>query len=157
MGVPIYPIRTGSIYTVSNGKPQLLIDAMHLQSLMNRGLVPMLFGDVVVSDAGFSIISGDDIMLDLGIRLRPTAALFLTDVKGILGSNGELIRTISNANIAVKEAGSIDVTGGLIRKMRAALELSRYTKTYICAIWDHDSIRSIINNEEPLGCTEFRT
>lgn len=156
VGVPIYPIRTGSVYAISDGKPHALIDMAHLYSIMGRGLVPMFFGDVVISNEGFSIISGDDIMLDLGMKLRPRAAIFLTDVRGILSPTGDLVKVIRDADVIVREGESIDVTGGLLRKLRVALELSRYTRTYLCAIWDLDSIRSVLDGKEPLGCTEFR-
>ncbi|WP_069808190.1 isopentenyl phosphate kinase [Vulcanisaeta thermophila] len=156
-GLPIYPIRTGSIYAVNNGKPQLLIDTAHLRLIMSRGLIPMLFGDVVPSDEGFSIISGDDIMLDLGMRLRPNTAVFLTDVRGVLDPNGNLIKVVKSLDVTIREMGHIDVTGGLIKKLRVALELSRYARTYLCGIWDLDSIRDVLSGGEPLGCTEFRT
>ncbi|KUO81758.1 MAG: isopentenyl phosphate kinase [Vulcanisaeta sp.] len=157
VGLPIYPMRTGSIYTIRDGKPQLLIDSTHIMGLINRGVIPMLYGDVVPSDEGFSIISGDDIMLDLGIKLRPHAAIFLTDVPGILGRDGGVIREFSRTSIADEKGTehTIDVTGGLIRKVRTALELSSHVRTYLCAIWDLESISKILNGEDPVNCTKF--
>jgi isopentenyl phosphate kinase len=159
-GLPIYPLRTGSIYVIRDNKPQLLIDVMHIMELINRGVIPMLYGDVVPSDEGFSIISGDDIMLDLGIRLRPTAAIFLTDVPGILNKEGNVIKelrerpTISK-DISKEDSKYIDVTGGLTRKVQSALKLAKYTETYLCAIWDLKSIDNIINGKGPINCTKF--
>ncbi|BDR91336.1 isopentenyl phosphate kinase [Vulcanisaeta souniana] len=156
VGLPIYPLRTGSIYVISNGKPQLLISPIHILELLKRGVVPMMYGDVVPSDEGFSIISGDDIMLDLSSKLRPSAAVFLTDVPGILDSNGNLIRELSSSSIInERNTRGIDVTGGLMKKVQSAIELSNYARTYLCAIWDLKSITSIINNEEPSNCTRF--
>ena len=156
IGLPIYPIRTGSIYTIVNGKPQLLIEPAHIVELMSRGVVPMLHGDVVSSDSGFSIISGDDLILDLSIKLRPLAAVFLTDVPGILDSNGNVIKEFSSSSVINERAtGHIDVTGGLMRKVGIALELSNYVKTYLCAIWDLASINKILNGEEQINCTKF--
>ncbi len=155
-GLPIYPLRTGSIYVIRNGKPQLLISPIHVLELLGRGIVPMMYGDVVPSEEGFSIISGDDIMLDLSLKLRPSAAVFLTDVPGILDSNGNLIRELTSSSVINERGtGGIDVTGGLMKKVRSAIELSNHTRTYLCAIWDLKSISSIINNEEPSGCTRF--
>jgi Predicted archaeal kinase len=157
VGLPIYPMRTGSIYTIRDGKPQLLIDPTHIMEIINRGVIPMLYGDVVPSDEGFSIISGDDIMLDLGIKLRPHAAIFLTDVPGILGRDGGVIREFSRTSIADEKGTehTIDVTGGLIRKARTALELSGHVRTYLCAIWDLESISKVLNCEGPVNCTKF--
>ncbi len=155
-GLPIYPLRTGSIYVIKDGKPQLLINPTHIIEILERGMVPMLYGDVVPSDEGFSIISGDDIMLDLGLRLRPSAAIFLTDVPGILDSNGNVIKELSGTSI-IRDMGtkSIDVTGGLMRKVQSAIELSNYVRTYLCAIWDLESINRILSGEEPVNCTRF--
>jgi len=156
VGLPIYPMRTGSIYTIRDGKPQLLIDPTHIMGLINRGVIPMLYGDVVPSDEGFSIISGDDLILDLSIKLRPSAAVFLTDVPGVLNSDGNVIREFSRTSIINERAtGHIDVTGGLIKKIEIALELSNYVKTYLCAIWDLESISKVLNGEEPINCTKF--
>mgnify|MGYP001772623863 CR=1 FL=1 len=156
VGLPVYPIRTGSIYVIREGRPHLLIEPMHLVQLINRGVVPMLYGDVVASDEGFSIISGDDIMLDLGLKLRPTASIFLTDVPGILNASGEVIRELANPSMVSEwDSRHIDVTGGLMRKIRSAMELARYVRTYLCAIWDLESIGRILNDEEPIRCTRF--
>ncbi len=125
--------------------------------LIERGVIPILYGDVVASDEGFSIISGDDIMLDLGSKLRPSASIFLTDVPGILDADGNVIKQLTNASV-VNERGTryIDVTGGLMRKIRSAMELARYTRTYLCAIWDLESISRILHGgEEPIKCTRF--
>ena len=156
VGLPIYPLRTGSIYVIKDDKPHLLIGPTHLMELVERGVIPMLYGDVVASDEGFSIISGDDIMLDLGLKLRPSSAIFLTDVPGILDANGNVIKELTKSS-AISEKGThyIDVTGGLMRKVKSALELARYTRTYLCAIWDLESISMILNDEEPVKCTRF--
>jgi len=50
---------------------------------------------------------------------------------------------------------SIDVTGGLMRKVQSAIELSNYVRTYLCAIWDLESINRILSGEEPVNCTRF--
>ncbi|ADN51140.1 aspartate/glutamate/uridylate kinase [Vulcanisaeta distributa DSM 14429] len=156
VGLPIYPLRTGSIYIIKDGKPHLLIEPMHIIELIERGVVPMLYGDVVASDEDFSIISGDDIMLDLGSKLRPSASIFLTDVPGILDTNGDVIKQLTKASI-VNERSTyhIDVTGGLMKKIQSAMELARYTRTYLCAIWDLESISRILHDEEPSKCTRF--
>jgi len=151
-GIPIYPIRTGSVYALVRGEPQVLVSYDLFLNLMRRGLVPMLHGDVVMSDGGLGIISGDDIMLDLGRALRPRAALFLMDVPGIM-RNGEVIRFVRNVDLEVSGSGGIDVTGGLMRKLRRGLELSRYTEVIMCAIWDISSIVEIIRGNEPTRCT----
>ncbi|GAB6944794.1 isopentenyl phosphate kinase [Vulcanisaeta sp. JCM 14467] len=156
IGLSIYPLRTGSIYVIKDGKPHLLIGPTHLMELIERNTIPMLYGDVVISDDGFSIISGDDIMLDLGSRLRPSASIFLTDVPGILDANGNIIRRLTRSSVInERDVHHIDVTGGLMRKVKSALELARYTRTYLCAIWDLESISMIINGEEPVRCTRF--
>ncbi len=157
VGLPIYPLKTGSIYIIKDGKPpHLLIEPMHIIELIERGVIPMLYGDVVASDEDFSIISGDDIMLDLGSKLRPLASIFLTDVPGILDVNGNVIKQLTKASIVnERSTHHIDVTGGLMKKIQSAMELARYTRTYLCAIWDLESISRILHDEEPSKCTRF--
>ncbi len=156
VGLPIYPLRTGSIYIIREGRPHLLIGTTHLMELIERGVVPMLYGDVVASDDGFSIISGDDLMLDLGSKLRPSASIFLTDVPGVLDTNGNVIRELTRSYVvSERDTHHIDVTGGLIKKVNSAVELARYTRTYLCAIWDLESISRILNDDEPTMCTRF--
>jgi isopentenyl phosphate kinase len=152
-GVPVYPMRTGSVYRLINGEPSPISGYELFLELMRRGLVPMLHGDVVMSDGGLGIISGDDIMLDLGRALRPGAAIFLMDVPGILRGS-DVVRFIDKAVLGdVGGSGGIDVTGGLVRKLRRGFQLATYTKTVICAVWDTQSLRSIIRGEEPDSCT----
>jgi isopentenyl phosphate kinase (EC 2.7.4.-) len=55
-----------------------------MRRLVSMSVIPMLYGDVIIDDElGFSILSGDDIMVELARALKPSKALFLMDVDGV--------------------------------------------------------------------------
>ncbi len=156
-GVPVYPIRTGSIITLRDSKPHLLVEKDFLLKLVNGGVVPMLHGDVALSDRGFEIISGDDIALLLAQLYRPTVLLFLMDVPGILDRNGRTIVELDDVNRLICDGESgIDVTGGIMAKALKAFEASRFTRVFACAIWDLTGIEEAIRLKRPKSCTEFK-
>ena len=52
--------------------------------MLDAGLVPVLHGDAVLDrQQGSAIVSGDMILDSLCASLRPSAAVFLTDVPGV--------------------------------------------------------------------------
>lgn len=54
------------------------------KAVLDAGLVPVLHGDAVLDRVqGSAIVSGDMILDSLCASLRPTAAVFLTDVPGV--------------------------------------------------------------------------
>jgi isopentenyl phosphate kinase len=58
--------------------------AWQAKAVLDAGLVPVLHGDAVLDrQQGSAIVSGDMILDSLCASLRPSAAVFLTDVPGV--------------------------------------------------------------------------
>jgi len=96
-----------------------------LEQIVSAGLTPLTFGDVVREADGFRILSGDTISLLLSRSLRAERCVFVMDVDGIMGPDGEVIKAI-DARSAAKLAlsASEDATGGIALKVREALKMA---------------------------------
>ncbi len=99
---------------------------------LERGLLPVAFGDVVPDDSwGLSILSADTLAVELAGRLAARRVVFATDVPGLLegapGSRRTVVAEVSEATVAALEptSGATDVTGGIGAKLRAMLRIAR--------------------------------
>ncbi len=129
--VPAFPIQPSSITLQKNGRISSMWRVV-LEDALSKGLIPVLWGDAVLDeDAGFTILSGDQIVSYLSEFLTPSKVLFATDVDGIYPSDPKMegakpFSEINSADLA-KLAGHLtkcehaDVTGGMLGKIREIL------------------------------------
>ncbi|MGQ9780877.1 MAG: isopentenyl phosphate kinase [Nitrososphaeria archaeon] len=101
-----------------------------LARLMDHGLVPLLFGDIIPCLEGFKILSGDDISYHVCSMIKPTRMIFCMDVDGIYPSpkiEGEVIRELGGEFLkdVVGDTKKFDVTGGVARKLKVASKISK--------------------------------
>ena len=108
------------------------LDVAPFEEALERGLLPVSFGDVVPdTDWGVSILSADTAAVELARRLRVGRVVFATDVSGVLegpaGRRRTVVPEIDEALVArLRPAGgATDVTGGLRAKLDAMLEVAR--------------------------------
>ncbi|BAN90578.1 isopentenyl phosphate kinase family protein [Aeropyrum camini] len=87
------------------------------------GLTPMTFGDAVPVEGGVEIVSGDDLAAQLAVELGVECLIYATRVPGVM-SGGRVVPSIRSVG-EFEDLGSGDATGGMARKVRAALEASR--------------------------------
>jgi isopentenyl phosphate kinase len=120
--------------------------------ILSKGKVALTFGDVVKNNENdIRILSGDTILLKLSQIYNPKKTFFIMEypgvVKGNLNSdnlgiyeeiNSELINKIS----IVDEKNRPDVTGGLLKKIECALEISKYSDCWISGL---DNLNKCIN------------
>ncbi len=106
-------------------------DAAPFEDALERGLVPVSFGDVVPDDAwGASILSADTIARALVPVLRPRRVLFVSDVPGVLRNPGagrpEVYPEVTADVVAsLRPAGGApDVTGGIRGKAAAMVAIA---------------------------------
>lgn len=97
--------------------------------VLKHGMIPVLFGDVVLDLAtGFTILSGDQIMAELTIRFNAKKVVVGVDVDGLFTDNPKvkphatLLQKVTLDDLAetlegIGEATSLDVTGGMYGKM----------------------------------------
>ncbi len=103
-----------------------------IESFINRKLVPVSYGDVVLSNEGFAVLSGDALLWLLALKLRADTVIFVTDVDGLYtkdpkrSKEAELIKKGKASEILLSVEGGSDkfsVTGGLIDKIKWGLKL----------------------------------
>lgn len=95
---------------------------------LERGFFPVTFGDVVLDDAlGFSICSGDLLVLELVKHFKPEKAIFVIDEDGVytknpkINSDAELINSLS-ANELEKLATSADSHADVTKGMKGKID-----------------------------------
>ena len=98
-----------------------------IKEMLNLGIVPVLYGDVVMdTKRGACIISGDQIVPYLAVKLGAKRVGFATDVGGVL-SNGKIIPEITRKNVTNINLGgsqNTDITGGMRGKINELLLLA---------------------------------
>ena len=96
-----------------------------VNALLDAGLTPITFGDVVRGPDGFTIISGDTISRLLSRSLKASRCVFVMNVDGILDENGDVMSSIDKAS-ARRLSGQVssDATGGISLKVREALKMA---------------------------------
>lgn len=96
-----------------------------IQNALDRGLVPLVMGDVAVDEVrGGTIVSTEDVFRYLATQLRPQEVLLAGIERGVLTRwpDGEVIPQINAANIAnlrpvLRGSSAVDVTGGMESKV----------------------------------------
>lgn len=126
--IPAVEIQPSSCTITKSGRIQVM-EQRPLTRLLRMGFVPVLYGDVVPdSDTGFAILSGDQLVSTLAIRLNADRIIIGADVDGIctadpkIDSSAKLVRHISLSELKklrpkIGKAKVTDVTGGMLGKI----------------------------------------
>ena len=104
-----------------------------VRRLLDRGIIPVLYGDAVLDRSrGFSILSGDQLAVRLAVELGASRLVFGVDVDGVYTSNPKLApgaRLIERLPLKrlrglVDMGRSLtnDVTGGMLGKVSEAAD-----------------------------------
>ncbi|MCS7099583.1 MAG: isopentenyl phosphate kinase [Sulfolobales archaeon] len=97
-----------------------------LSDLLSKELVPLTYGDVVSSDRGFEVLSGDTLAWYIASKLDVDEILFVTDVDGLYNSDPKVnpsARKIVRAHVdevlgfLSQSSSNVDTTGGMKRKI----------------------------------------
>lgn len=130
-GIPAVSIPPGSCFMMDDRK--LMIDNEEvLRGFVDKGIMPVMFGDVVLDrKLGFAICSGDQMMELLARIFKPKRVIFVSDIDGLYDRDpkkypdASLYRTV-NSDIIGKirsETSVADVTGGVCSKMQTMLRM----------------------------------
>lgn len=118
---------------------------------LSIGTVPIAFGDVAYDEERkVTICSGDDIMLSLADKADK--AIFVANVDGVF-KNGELVETFTKEMFPLEpedfdsDKTSIDVTGGMNKKVKKMLEMSKHCPTYVVNGSEKERLYKLLNNE----------
>jgi isopentenyl phosphate kinase len=134
-GIRAVSIPPAAAATFANGSIGTF-DPDPFRKVLDLGLTPVTFGDVVPDESmGFSICSGDLMMEALAREFRPDLVVFCADVDGVFDSDpkrkrsARLLRELDkNALKSLRRTApaNADVTGSIYGKLDRMLAISRY-------------------------------
>ncbi len=132
-GLPAVPIAPSAVLSLDDGRVSS-VDITPFLEYASMGFTPVTFGDVVRDvRRGFSICSGDVMMLELARTFRPDRAVFAADVDGLFTADPkrhrdarllEAVRPDDLKRIAFTAALRTDVTGSIEGKVRRMFEIA---------------------------------
>jgi isopentenyl phosphate kinase len=134
-GLAVVPLPPASCAVMRDGKLNHL-DLDVFKSYLDRGMVPVTFGDVVRDEVrGLSICSGDQLMAALAKEFRPSKVIFVTDVDGVFTADptqdpeAKLIPTVDEQVLdsLPRTERNIDVTGSIFAKIRYMIDMASLT------------------------------
>ncbi len=98
-----------------------------LRNYFNEGLVPVSFGNVLVTAKGATIVSGDTLCSAFVKRFPTERVIFAMDVDGIYMTpqlKGEILPLVSPSATVTSALRKFDVTGGVQSKLGLGFEMS---------------------------------
>ncbi|MEM2897515.1 MAG: amino acid kinase, partial [Candidatus Bathyarchaeia archaeon] len=138
-----------------------------IKMILNLNITPLLSGDIVPDyEKGFSIISGDQIAIELALRLGAKMVIFGCDVDGIFtkdpkkNKDAEIISIIKPSMF--KEIARMisihpcaDVTHGMLGKLEESMRLAKKgIETVILNLSKPGNLKNFIEGEKIL-CTRI--
>lgn len=105
------------------------ISTAPIMAALDAGLLPVIHGDVAFDTVrGGTIVSTEEVMMAVAGKIRPSWLLLAGETNGVYDLSGDIISTISRANISDVETAlggsrGTDVTGGMATKVHSMLTL----------------------------------
>lgn len=133
LGLPVISFAPSSA-VISSGKRIEAWNITPIQSALDHNLLPIVFGDAIFDrDYGGVILSTEDLFLHLVDKLNPDFILLAGKEKGVWAdfpNKGELITEISSVNFSnfhssINASQSIDVTGGMVKKVQIMFKIKK--------------------------------
>lgn len=127
LALPLHPLD----FVVLEGGRIKAMELYPLKLMLERGIIPVLHGDVAMdTKLGASILSGDQLVAYLAIKLGASRIGAGSNVDGVLDEEGKMIPKITPGSFeAIKsklgESRAIDITGGMLNKVQEFLGLSK--------------------------------
>jgi isopentenyl phosphate kinase len=120
---------------VTQNKKLLKLDYSTIENTLEGGLIPLVFGDVVLDKIiGGTILSTDRLLADLAQYFHTKEKFHVQLINvgnypGVYDHNGQVISEITPGNYPqikgfLGKSKSIDVTGGMLRKVEEFLAIS---------------------------------
>jgi len=126
--IPAVEVQPSSCVVTKSGRIQSM-EARPLVKMLEVGFVPVLYGDAVLdSETGFAILSGDQLVSSLAIRLDADRVIIGVDVNGLYTADPKInpsarliqhitLKELKNMQHKIEGAKVTDVTGGMLGKM----------------------------------------
>jgi isopentenyl phosphate kinase len=132
--VPVFSFSPSSFMQVKNGKTQKIFMSS-VEDLLANGMVPLVYGDVVVDqDKGSGIYSTEKVFDELSLHFAKTYEVSVVHISAEEGvykkGKASIYKTITQENFAdVKEhlggSNGVDVSGGMLHKVEECLALAQ--------------------------------
>ncbi|MCI4371978.1 MAG: isopentenyl phosphate kinase family protein [Thermoplasmata archaeon] len=132
-GFAAVPVPPSAVLSLDDGGVST-IDLTPFLEFSSMGFTPVTFGDVVRDmHRGFSVCSGDLMMLELARAFRPERAVFVADVDGLFSADPkrhrdasmfDVVRREDVKTIAFEIPPRADVTGSIEGKVRRMFEIA---------------------------------
>lgn len=142
-GVPAFSIAASSCVVAAAGRPVAFADEPLLLAL-ERGLLPVLYGDVVMDrEQGAAICSTEKLfalvvrrLVERGRTVR--RVIWLGETDGLYDAAGQTVPRLSAADLpaaarAIHAPAGTDVTGGMLHRVETALALAPLGVTSLLA------------------------
>ncbi|MFB6143740.1 MAG: isopentenyl phosphate kinase [Candidatus Nanohaloarchaea archaeon] len=137
------PAHTSSIAYRENGETRLQLGTV--RKAAERGFLPVLHGDMILEENGFSVISGDELVAMIEKRFSTGNAGFCISEEGVLNREAEVVERISSLKeLHSMENDCADVTGGIEGKVQEVLE-----KKVRARIFGREELKSFFRGQNP--------
>ena len=129
-GLPMMRFQPSSTLIARNGQ-LTSFDSRALSLALEKQLIPLIHGDIAVDEAiNGTIISTESLFAKLVEPLRVTQIILLGEVDGVLDQRHEVIPLITPQSLggmltALKGSHGVDVTGGMLHKVKTMTALAR--------------------------------
>ncbi|MWV64645.1 acetylglutamate kinase [Halorubrum sp. JWXQ-INN 858] len=148
-GVPAVPVHPLSVSARRDGPDGTLsLPTGSAATLLAEGFVPVLHGDgVATAGEGVTVVSGDEIVVELASGLDADRVGVCSTVPGVLDEDGEVIPSIDAfEDVAAVLGGSdaTDVSGGMAAKVRELLALDAPA-----SVFGADGLERFLRGEDP--------
>lgn len=141
-GLKPVPIHSSSIAYRKKGETWINLETV--KKTVERRFTPVLHGDMILEDEGFSVISGDELVTLIEQELQTGNAGFCSSEKGVIGKDGKVLEKVASLNdIYSQENGRADVTGGMKGKVKNILESGVDAR-----IFGKEKLQGFFNNKE---------
>jgi len=144
--VPVHPLSVSARPDGVDGDLDLPVSST--ATLLEEGFTPVLHGDgVATADAGVTVVSGDEIVVELARSLEARRVGVCSTVPGVLDDDGNVIRTIGSFETVADVLGgsdATDVSGGMEAKVRELLALDAPA-----SVFGADGLTGFLRGEDP--------
>lgn len=142
--VPVHPFSASH----RDAGGSLTLPTGQVATMLGEGFVPVLHGDVVAhAGQGVTIVSGDELVVELARGLAADRVGLCSSVPGVLGADDRVIEHVSSLDDVAEVLGgsdATDVTGGMAAKVAALLEMDAPA-----SIFGPDAIGGFLAGERP--------
>jgi acetylglutamate kinase len=128
----------GRVGEIAGGSPEAA------DALLDRGLVPVISSIAMDAEGELLNVNADDAAVAVAHIVGARALVFLTDVPGVRGADGQVIDALDSA-LACRLIADGVISGGMIPKVRGAIDAAeRCGAPVVIAGWSDPSALSII-------------